>query len=258
MPSLADQIAIRHGPRALIGDFLRQAEAAAHERGVSLSLAPLDALMAINRANSATWHPLLPTFDPAIGGATPDTSFAILGRNADGEVVATQAARLFVWQNTTLAEEYAALRMSYADPKASAAPGEVCRFTAPCGVHITGRVLYSGGAWYRQDYRGRLLSVIMPRIGRALAYAQWQVDYVVGMMSDGVVAGGMAERCGFTNVEDGVQLWNSSMAPFIHGFVVWMPAQELLEDLQRFVSTLSTALGADAAHRAVNPAGTSG
>jgi hypothetical protein len=246
---LPDQITIQHGPPALLGRFFLKADAAARERGVSLSVAPLEELMEANRRNGATWKPLVPTFDPERGGGTAETGFAILGRDSTGDVVATQAARFFDWTQSDLETEFTSLRMHYANPAAWARPDEVCEISAPTAKKLGGRVIFTGGAWYRKDYRGKLLSMIMPRVGRTLAYTRWNIDYAIGMMADGVVAGGLAERCGFTNIEDGVQLWNSPMAPYVHGLVVWMPAKQLLDDLTWFLSSFETEVDVGVEHR---------
>jgi hypothetical protein len=232
---LLDQITVEHGSAGLLGRFFLKADAAAYARDVSLSLASIEELIETNRANRATWKPLVPLFDPAVGGITPENGLAILGRNAAGEVVAAQGARFYDWSASDLATEFTTLRMHYADPKASAREDETCRISAPSAPRIRGRVVFSGAGWYRPDYRGQLLSMILPRISRALAFTRWNSDYTISMMADGVVAGGMAKRCGYTEVEDGVELLNSPMAPRAHGFLVWMPQQQLLGDLAWFL-----------------------
>jgi hypothetical protein len=55
-------------------------------------------------------------------------------------------------------------------------PGERCLVTAPATRRIRGRVVFSGAAWYRPDYRGRGLSAILPRVGKAYALARWSPD----------------------------------------------------------------------------------
>jgi hypothetical protein len=246
---LPDQITVEHGPAALLGRFFLKADGLAQTRGVSLSLASLDELMDTNRRNRATWKPLVPLFDPAVGGITPENGLAILGRNAAGEVVAAQGARFYDWSGSDLEAEFTSQRMHYADPAASARPDETCRIFAPSARRITGKVVFSGAGWYRPDYRGQLLSMILPRISRALAYTRWKSDYTISMMADGVVAGGMAKRCGYTEVEDGVELLNSPMAPKAHGFLVWMPAEQLLADLAWFLSDFTAEVDAAVEYR---------
>ena len=99
------ELQIVHGPVDLLGRFFLWADSEARDRGVTLSFAPLEELVAVNRANSDTWRPLVPLFDPAVGSINEQTGFAILGRNHAGEVVATQAARLYDWSTTCFRDE---------------------------------------------------------------------------------------------------------------------------------------------------------
>ncbi|MGA7810773.1 MAG: hypothetical protein WCB02_39860, partial [Bradyrhizobium sp.] len=131
---------IVHGPVDLLGRFFLWADGEMRDRGVTLSFATLEQLVAINRANSDTWRPLLPLFDPAVGGISQRTGFALLGRNNAGEVVATQAARLYDWSTTCFRDEATSLRMFYADPAAALARGERCTVSAASAPLISGRV----------------------------------------------------------------------------------------------------------------------
>ena len=129
-PLLSD-ITVEHGPADLLGRFFLKADTAARQRGITLSFAPMQDLVEVNRRNRETWRPLLPLFDPASGGITDDNSFCILGRNAKGEVVATQAARLYDWADTSFHEEAASLRLFYADPARLKSEREQVEVTAP-------------------------------------------------------------------------------------------------------------------------------
>ena len=54
---------------------------------------------------------------------------------------------------------------------------------------VTGRVVFSGAAWYRRDYRGKQLVEILPRLSRAYAYTRWRSDCTITMMTEAVVKG---------------------------------------------------------------------
>ena len=58
------------------------------------------------------------------------------------------------------------------DPETQALPDETCNVTAEATKFVKGRVVFSGGGWYRPDYRKRWLSGILPRISRAYAYTR--------------------------------------------------------------------------------------
>jgi hypothetical protein len=228
---LPANLKIKHGPAGLLGRFFLWADAAAQERGVKLYFAGLQDLAAANRANSDSWRPLVPIFDPVLGGIPPEMGFVLIGRDEDGQIVATQAARLYDWLETSLEDESTSLRMFYGDPAAAFARGDRCEIATPVAQNITGRVVFSGAGWYRRDFRGRGLAGILPRISRAYAFTRWNSDFTISMMGDAVVAGGMAERCGYTKVEpSSVELVASPLGA-MRCALVWMRSDELLADL---------------------------
>ncbi len=92
--SFLTEVTVEHGPAALLGRFFLSAETAARAQGVTVSFAGYDDLLAINEQNRDTWRPLVPMFHPRYNSFTRDNSIVLLGRNAQGDVVATQAARL--------------------------------------------------------------------------------------------------------------------------------------------------------------------
>src|SRR5262245_54369617 len=98
------RLEVKHGPVALLGRFFLKAAAKASERGISLWFGTLSELAEVNALNPDSWRPLLPLFDDTFLQAKPDTTFAVLGRDRTGRVVATHAARLYDWNNTTFAD----------------------------------------------------------------------------------------------------------------------------------------------------------
>jgi hypothetical protein len=215
----------------LLGRFFLWADTAARDRGVALSFASFQDLKEANKANSDSWRPLVPVFDEALGGVTAETGFALIGRDKHGEVVATQAARIYDWRETSLKDEATSLRMFYADPDAALARGDRCEITAPIAEKISGRVAFSGAIWYRRDFRGKDLATILPRISRAYALTRWNSDFTIGMMADTVIAGGLAERSGWTKLENrSVELVASPLGG-MRCALLWMQSDELLADL---------------------------
>ena len=239
---LPTQLKIKHGPVGLLGRFFLWADTAARDRGVTLSFGSLQELIEANRSNSESWRPLVPVFDEAVGGVTPETAFVLIGRNKDGEVVATQAARIYDWPETSLKDEATSLRMFYADPDAALAREDRCAISEPIAEKITGRVVFSGGIWYRRDFRGRDLGTILPRISRAYAFTRWNTDFTIGMMGDAVLAGGLAERAGYTRREPGcIELVASPLGEMRCG-LIWMPSDELLADLAAIMDQVNAAV----------------
>jgi hypothetical protein len=229
-----DGITIDHGPIQLLGQFLLQADGAARRRDVRLYFAGIEALAEVNKLNADSWRPILPHYDPAYGGINSENAFCILGRNSAGDVVATQAARLYDWTETTLMEEATALRLFYPSPREMAHAGEKCTITAPAAASIRGRVAFTGAAWYRPDYRGRHLATLLPRIARAYAFAKWRTDFNISFIADRLVETGLARRCGYSNVQFAVELENFAIGTY-RGALVWMAADEMLEDVSSLV-----------------------
>lgn len=204
------------------------------ERGLTLSFEPLETLLAVNEANRDSWRPLIPLFDVR-HGISEDRSFCLVGRNASGDIVATQAARVYDWSETNFKEQAENLRLFYANPHFSKLPQEACTVRAPSASHIGGKVVFSGGGWYRRDYRKQWLSGLLPRLSRALAYKRWNSDFTISIMAEAVINGGMAERCGYTNVEYDVTLAGGPVGD-VRCALVWMDSIQLIDDLRHFNS----------------------
>jgi hypothetical protein len=235
---LAD-ILIDFGPRDLLGRFFLKADAAIRAQGLSLAFVSMDELADINRRNSESWRPLLPIFDPA-HGVTANDSYCIVARNAQGDVVATTAGRLFSWTKTTFKDEAESLRLLYQEPERSRGPDEAIRVTAPKAGRIAGRVVFNGAAWNRRDYRGGNLSAILPRIGRSYALTTWSSDHVMSIMAEDVWRGGVAERAGYKDVEWELQLQRTPVmrSGTIRTAIISMDTEHQLADLSQFLPAM--------------------
>jgi hypothetical protein len=241
--SLFSQIEIDHGPAGLLGRALLKAEAAARSRGISLTFAAMHELVRINDANRDTWVPLFTGFDPAFNALSPQNSFCILGRDSHGEVVATQAARLYDWPRSDYWREAESLRLLYDDPQRHRLNGERCEVSALAAKGIRGRVLYSGGAWYHPRHRGRGLVEILPRMARAIAYTRWKTDCTVTMMSEQNVRKGVFPRNGYRNIEWDVKFIGTRSGT-IRFALLWLKSNEMLEDLETFLGSFELEVGA--------------
>ncbi|MFM9940710.1 MAG: hypothetical protein ACKVP7_14595 [Hyphomicrobiaceae bacterium] len=235
--SLLDGLRIDYGPVDLLGRFFLKADAALRERGISFSFASLDELVEVNKRNTDTWKPLISIFDPAFGGINATNSFVMVGRNRSGDIVATQAARLFSWTNTTFAEEARSLRLFYTYPDRQKLLGETVEVTAPHADEIRGRVVFSGAVWIRPDYRGRFLTGIMPRISRANAFTSWFTDLTITMMADTLVNKGLAARVGYSQIDWDVKLKNTRFGNQRFALLK-MQTGELLDDLAGFIEEI--------------------
>jgi hypothetical protein len=168
--NLLDNIRVQHGPVDVIRRFLRLGEQEALRRGISLSFATFDELLAVNEQNTDSWRPLVGVFDPRLNMLEPSSSYCILGRNELGEVVSAQAARLYDWRLTNFHDEATSLRFIYKSPEQDKRPGENITVTAKVAKGLGGRVVFSGAGWYRRDHRNTGLSTVLPRVARAYTF----------------------------------------------------------------------------------------
>lgn len=235
-------LTITHGPSDLFVDFFEAAVQASKARGVTLMQGTFRQLQAINRLNQETWFPLFPTYDPDIGGADDDNGICLFGRNGAGEVVATQAVRIFDCRDSTFADEAATLRMFYADPQRQRQPNESCSSTTPA-CNITGRIALCGAVWYRPDFRGRGLSAILPRLARAYAFVRWRSNVTAALMDEGVVRGGITNNNGYTHTARSL-IWRNSPRGDRQFIFAWMVTAEMLDDMAGFLSGFAADLDA--------------
>jgi hypothetical protein len=237
-PTLFSQIALRYGPAGVLGRTILAAEQLALSKGVRLSFATGAELLAVNEANRATWLPLISVFDARFNALDDRHAFFILGRNAAGEVVACQAGRLYDWEGTSFQAECEGLTMFYRDPDRMKLPGEEWTVSALAARGMSGRVAFSGAAWYRRDYRGVGLVEWLPRLSRALAKGLWDTDVTVTVMAENNVKRGVYPRNGYCNAEWAVEAVNGRMGTLRYA-LLWSKSAEMVEDLEQFLRDLA-------------------
>ncbi len=229
------EVVIDYGPRDVLGRLFLKADTELRELGIELSFAPVEAMLELNRVNRNSWRPLVPILDATIGGYNADTGFCVLGRNRDGEIIAAHGARLYEMGPRTFKEEGESLRLWYPNPERTRAPGESCTITCPSADKLTGRAVFSGGVWFRPDYRKVGLTTILGRVVKAYAFTRWYSDIVFTMMIDDVFAGGTAKRAGYTHAEWEVDLKNTPLGTFKLA-LLWITAAEQLEYFDQYLA----------------------
>src|SRR5690606_3163209 len=103
----------------------------------------------------------------------------------------------------------------------------------------TGRVAFSGAAWYRRDYRGIGLVEYLPRLSRALAKGLWDTGVTVTVMAEGIFRRGVYPRNGYRNAEWAVEAVNGRMGTLRYAFL-WSKSDEMLDDLEAFLGHLAS------------------
>jgi hypothetical protein len=191
---LPDALTIKHGPARLLATFVLEGDKAAHEIGVRLRVRhDFGNLVYVNKhaAVRRSWYPLLDIFNPEYSDLLPENSYWISGEDEHGEIVLTQAGRVYHWPDTTLEQE---ARLMFCGGREK---GQRCVVTAADAKLITGVVFYGGSGWVRPDFRGRRLMRLVPRLGRAYALARWPVDWGISFVAPILVEKGIAAAYGY-------------------------------------------------------------
>jgi hypothetical protein len=226
---LPDAITITHGPRRLLARFILEADKAAREMGLFLRVRnDFDELLFLNRAEAArgNWYPLVDMFNPERVQLNAQNAFWISGENEAGEIVVTFGGRIFDWTGTSLAEQ--AVPLFYGEDR-----GQPCKITAEAAHQITGVVLCGLAAWVRPDCRGRQITRLIPRVGKAYACSSWPIDWTFAYLTRKHAEIGMPTRYGHRHVSFSVSYPGT---PWVDLAIMFTTAAEVYEDMTDFLS----------------------
>lgn len=242
--SILHDIVVEHGPPRLLGELFLTAATAAERCGVTLEFATLRELVEANRANVDNWPHIVTLYDETLCPVTnPDDTFAILGRDASGDVVTANAGRFYDWTATSIAEELRSLRLFYAEPDSMRQPGETFYLPSDDASCIRGRVAYVGAAWVRPSHRGLGLSAILPRLAKGYALTRWQPEWITSLMSASNFGRGLNSKFGYPHADTSGR-WTNSLQGNLGCSILWMSRDELVDDIAEALGRLRPESGA--------------
>lgn len=224
---LPDALTVKHGPAPLLSRFVLEGDKAARQKGIFLRLRhDFDELQYINKQQVAksTWFPLVKMYDPGYTELTPENSYWISGEDKHGEIVLTQAGRIHYWPDTTLEQEARLMLYGGRDE------GQRCVVTAPAARFISGVVLCAGAHWIRPDLRGRRLSHLLARLGRAYATSRWPVDWCMAIVAPVLVEKGVAEGYGYCHASRSI-FFPGAPSGAVENVLAYTALAEAYEDL---------------------------
>ena len=117
------------------------------------------------------------------------------------------------------------------------AEGQPCKVTAPAAHSISGVVLSAGSVWVRPEFRGRQLSRLFPRIGRAYACSRWPVDWTISYVAPILVDNGVAAGYGQKHFSRSI-FYPGSPWGELEVVLAYTPEAEIYEDLATFMGTV--------------------
>jgi hypothetical protein len=229
---LPDALTIKYGPAPLLARFLLEGDKAARQSGIRLRLRhDFDELLYVNKQQIAcgNWYRLPDNFNPEYTTLSPENSYWISGEDEQGEIVLTQAGHVYYWPETSLEQE--AHAMFYA----GRGKDQLCRVTSPAAKLITGVVFCAGSHWIRPDHRGRKLSHLLARVGRAYAVSRWPVDWAVALVAPVLVEKGVSAGYGYKHGSRSVYFPDSPWGN-LEFVLAYLSAGEAYADLAQFLA----------------------
>ena len=235
---LPDALTIKHGPARLLAPFVLEGDKATRQLGIRLRLRhDFHELVYLNRqqVDRGTWFRLVDHLNPEYSDLTPENSYWISGENERGEIVLTQAGRVYDWPHTNLENE--ARSMFYAGHE----EGRGCVITAQDAKLITGVAFIGGARWTRPDYRAVPPSRLLSRLGRAYAFARWPIDWAFAFMAPVLVKKGVAAAYGYPHASHSIFFPESPWGD-LEVVLTSASAAEAYDDLANFLMTELSAL----------------
>jgi len=231
---LPDALTIKYGPAELLARFVLAGDMAARRRGIELRLRhDFDELAYLSKQPIAqrSQFRLMNMFNSEYAvDLTPENSYWISGQDEYGEIVLTQAGRVYHWPETTLEDEARLMFFGGRDL------GQHCIVTAEAAKVITGVAFYGGQGWVRPDFRGRHVSRLFPRLGRAYALARWPVDWSFSFVAPMLVEKGIAHGYGYRHLSSSI-VYPDTQWGAIDAVVASLTAEEAYDDFADFLMT---------------------
>jgi hypothetical protein len=228
---LPDALTIKYGPAPLLSKFVLEGDKLARRMGIRLRLRyDFGELLYVNKHQVArgNWYPLLDMFNHEYCDLIPENSYWISGEDEWGDIILTQAGRIYYWPDTSLEQE--ARLMFYADRE----KGQQCIVTASAARLITGVAFYAGAHWIHPHFRGHQLSHLLARLGRAYALSRWPIDWGFALTAPIMVEKGVTAGYGYKHASHSIFFPGSAFGETV---ISYLSAAEAYTDLTSFLAT---------------------
>jgi hypothetical protein len=228
---LPDALTVKHGPARLLSRFVVEGDKAARQMGLRLRLRhDFGELLYLNEREVAhgNWFKLVNMYNPGCCDLSPENSYWISGENEAGDIVLTQAGRIYYWPETSLSEE--ARSMFYAGHD----EGKPCNVTAPAARRIGGVVFCAGSHWIRPDFRGHRLSHLLARLGRAYAMSRWPVEWAIALVAPVLVTKGVSAGYGYKHASHSI-FYPASPWGDLEVVLAYLAQSEAYEDIAEYL-----------------------
>ncbi len=216
-----------------IAEYIAGAENVVSELGITIEIgSDFDFFCSIPKLQPER-HPVSPIFDPDEAFIADPNGFWLIGRDAAGEIVLTQAIKLIPVGDagflTHLTENLADYR-----PKGDRLDISKSRIVlTDRAASLSGDLCYYGELWIKRTYRGSCLTAVMPRLMFAIAIAKWSPNVVFGVMEPLAACKGLAAREGFMHLEQGgLHWWDRVASETMEEWLVWTTRDDFVFNMR--------------------------
>lgn len=187
-----------------------------------------------------------------------DTGFWIIGRSKNGELVHTQAIRLFDLGENSLAS-FMNSRFHEFTPKSWQVDRIHSNYQAASGSQqISGTVCYHGEFWLKGGVggcRGDGLTVIFARIAIIISLMKWSPDFIFALMHSRTICKGLAAKAGFMHTEQNNLFWKiPGQDESLEAWTAWLSRDDIRHLLNIPPEILSRQLTSNKSHGKSNVA----
>jgi hypothetical protein len=233
--SFLSDVSINQEPRAKLGRYFLAAESVFRKRGVTFCKRPFSELHPIYEKYKDTWNGLAPFFDDRVNAVPDDEGACFIGYSEDGEPVTTTAVRVLDLKGKPLSDEFTSLRF-FVGERADEKTKYTCSMP-PIASEMTGRLLYCGAYWVREDWRGRGLGDLVPAVACYYGLARWNVAYKITFGSNAFLAPEIRELYQFEDSQEGFEFRRNGQIWF-KGVMLWGRTSFVLAELDDRIERL--------------------
>ena len=233
--SFLEGLRLDYGPVPSLSLFLLKSETYLRNCGIQLSLDSIATIAAKNAREFASWGRFAPQLDTRLVNISDQDSYSMVGRDQAGNIVATQAGRVYDTGSRSL-KDIADDRSLYYGVEPPPCNGLTCELTAPAAAMMRGRLVYSGALWVHPSFRGQKVASILPRASRAYALGRWNTDYTFAFIGAAMASSPLLSMYGYRRVEPSYTFYEAGQ-PIYTGALMWMGTEELVTDLEEFGSS---------------------
>lgn len=185
-------------------------------------------------------HAISPIFDPDESNVSASNAFWLIGRDAAGEIVLTQAIKLVQVGDAGFFNH---MKENLADYRPKGDHLDIARSQINLtdrAAKLTGDLCYYGELWIKRGYRGGCLTAIMPRLMFAHAISKWSPNVVFGIMEPLAACKGLAAREGFMHLEQGgLHWWDRASSETLEEWLVWTTKDDFIFNMRVSLEMLS-------------------